>query len=146
MNTLQEISIDYHPTPTTGCNKVMSSAQGFELLRSNWPDDLYVRERFYALYLNRGNKVLGVSLISVGGMSATIADVRLIFATGLKCLASSIILAHNHPSGRKQASASDIALTKKITEAGKILDILVMDHLIVTPEYDYFSFADEGLL
>jgi DNA repair protein RadC len=82
---------------------------------------------------------------TIGGIFATIADVRIIFATALKCVATGLILAHNHPSGSLQPSKADRELTKKIKEVGKFLDIQLLDHLIITPE-GYYSFADEAVL
>src|SRR5690606_1039682 len=97
------------------------------------------------LLLNRANKVLGIVPISKGGTSATIADPKLIFVSAIKSNASAIILAHNHPSGNLQPSTADISLTKKIMEGGKLLDVPVIDHIIVTG-HGYYSFADEGAL
>ena len=94
---------------------------------------------------NRSNKVTGIFTVSQGGIAGTVADPKLIFACALKAAASGIILAHNHPSGALQPSQADIQLTKKLADGGKLLDIQVMDHLIMTSE-EYFSFADEGLL
>ena len=83
--------------------------------------------------------------LSTGGTSATIAEPKLIFASSILGNASSIILAHNHPSGNLKPSDADISLTKKMKEAGKLLEIPVVDHLIITPE-GFYSFADEGLI
>jgi DNA repair protein RadC len=96
--------------------------------------------------LNKANKVLGYSKISSGGISGTLVDPKLIFQTALKANASSIILAHNHPSGNKQPSDADTRITKKCTGAGTLLDITVLDHLIITPDDLYYSYADEGTL
>jgi DNA repair protein RadC len=89
--------------------------------------------------------VLGYCQISSGGLSGTVADVRIIMQAALKSNACSIILSHNHPSGNLIPSEADKDLTKKIREAGKFLDIPALDHLIITSE-TYFSFADEGLM
>lgn len=102
-------------------------------------------EQFKAMFLNRANKVLGILEVSTGGISGTVADPRLIFVAAIKANASGIILAHNHPSGNLSPSQADISLTNKIREAGKFLEISLLDHLIVTAE-GYYSFADEGLL
>lgn len=102
-------------------------------------------EEFKIILLNRANKVLGICPISLGGISGTIADPKLIFATALKASASGIILAHNHPSGNLKPSQVDIQLTKKLVEAGKFLDLGILDHLIIGSE-GYLSFADEGLI
>lgn len=102
-------------------------------------------EEFMALYMNRANKVLGWSLISSGGLSGTVADPRVIYQIALKANASSIIVAHNHPSGNTKPSESDRRLTKKLRNAGDFLDINLLDHLILTDE-KYFSFAEEGII
>jgi DNA repair protein RadC len=104
-----------------------------------------MHEEFWIIFLNRANLVLGKKQISMGGMSGTIADPRMIFKAALDQKAVSIILCHNHPSGNNQPSASDIQLTKNISEAGKLLEINVLDHIIVT-QHGFYSFADEGLL
>ncbi len=97
------------------------------------------------MFLNRANKVLGIFIISTGGITATVVDIRLIFAAAIKANATSILLAHNHPSGATNPSVADKQITEKIVSAGKILDISVFDHLIIT-KHGYFSFADNGLL
>lgn len=102
-------------------------------------------EEFYVLFLNQANKILRSERISAGGITGTVADTRIIFNLALRYNAVSIILSHNHPSGNLQPSEQDIALTKRTVEAGKMLDIKVLDHLIIT-EKSYFSFADEGMI
>ncbi len=102
-------------------------------------------EEFWVLILNQANRVLSKFNISKGGISGTVIDVRLIMEKALYQHASSIILCHNHPSGNKRPSQPDISVTKKLSEAGKILDIHVLDHVIIA-ENHYFSFADEGLI
>jgi len=102
-------------------------------------------EECWLLALNRANYVLQTIRISSGGVSGTVVDAKLVFGKALANKASSIILAHNHPSSKLVASQSDINLTKKIFSAGKTLDIPLLDHLIVS-EKGYYSFADEGML
>lgn len=102
-------------------------------------------EEFWVLYLNRSNKILSSEKISQGGVSGTVVDVKLIFKPALEKLASAIILCHNHPSGNKQPSSEDIAITKKCVDAGKILSVNVLDHIIISHE-DYYSFADSGIM
>jgi len=144
-STLAEIEISYNPKyKASELPKVVTSTDGYECLKNVFPS-LDYREFFYILCLNRNNKVLGYCQISVGGVSGTIADVKIIMQTALKSNACSIILAHNHPSGNLIPSEADKDLTKKISAAGKLLDIPVLDHLILTSE-SYFSFADEGLM
>jgi DNA repair protein RadC len=105
------------------------------------------KETFKMLLLNRANKVLGITTISEGGLSGTVTDVRLIYQYAIKGNACGIIIAHNHPSGNINPSESDMKITNKIKEAGNLLDIQLLDHIILTPERDlYRSFADEGQL
>lgn len=101
-------------------------------------------EEFWVVFLNNSSKIIDKLKISQGGLSGTVIDVRLIMKAAIEKLASSIILCHNHPSGNLKPSKNDIEITKKMREAGKILDIKVLDHIIVTDE-SYFSFGDEGL-
>lgn len=102
-------------------------------------------EEFWVLFLNRANKLLAKNRVSQGGISGTVIDTRLIMKMALEKLASSIILCHNHPSGNTQPSEADIEITHKLAKAGKIMDVPVLDHIIVTDK-SYLSFADEGLL
>ncbi|WP_010602115.1 JAB domain-containing protein [Pedobacter agri] len=97
------------------------------------------------ILLNRQNRVLGLIDISTGGVSGTILDPKIIFSIALKANTSAIILCHNHPSGNIQPSQSDIRLTNQLKEGGKLLEILVWDHLIITNE-NYYSFADDGMM
>lgn len=102
-------------------------------------------EEFWILLLDRGNKVMDKVIISQGGVSGTVTDVRLIMKIAVEKLVSSIILCHNHPSGTLQASDSDLKITKKISDAAKIMDISVLDHIIIG-QNKYFSMADEGIM
>lgn len=142
---MRELRVNYGVVSYTNCNKVSSSLDACSILRDIWDSDISHREAFYILCLNRANKVIGYALISLGGISGTVADPKVIFSTALLANASSIILAHNHPSGNTEPSAADQALTKKMIQAGSVLDIQVLDHLIITPD-TYLSFADENLM
>jgi DNA repair protein RadC len=142
-----EIEISYHPH-FKACDrpKVNSSKAVFEILSENWNSNtIEYREEFNVLLLNRNNKVLGILQASAGGMSGTVVDPKVIFGAALKAAAAAIIVAHNHPSGSLQPSAEDIKVTKRLVDCGKLLDLPVLDHLIITSE-GFFSFADEGLL
>lgn len=126
--------------------KISASADAYGLLLQTWDSNtIELREEFKILLLNRANRVLGVFSLSKGGVSGTVADPKLIFVAAIKTNASGIILAHNHPSGNLQPSQSDLSLTRKCREAGKLLDIPVLDHIIVTTE-NYYSMTDEGIL
>ena len=102
-------------------------------------------EEIWMILLNRSNKIIKTELVGRGGVTGTVADVRLMMKTAVEHLASSVIVAHNHPSGNLNPSDSDIQLTKKIKEAAKLFDMQLVDHVIVG-DASYLSFADEGLL
>ncbi len=123
--------------------KISGSSDAASIFQSLIGDLPY--EEFWVLFLNRGNKVLNKSKISQGGISGTVIDPRLILKQAIEQLASSIILCHNHPSGNNRPSREDIRITKKMSEAGKLFDIPVLDHIIIAGE-KYYSFADEGLM
>jgi len=123
--------------------KIGSSKDAFGMISGDLMD--LPHEEFWVLLLNRANRIIKKKRISEGGVSGTIADPKIIFKMALEELASGIIVAHNHPSGNMIASQSDIDLTKKLQEAGKFLEIQLLDHLIICGQ-KYFSFADEGIL
>lgn len=107
--------------------------------------EVELQEQFIVLYLNQSNEIVGYYRHTKGGINSTIADVRIILSTALKCNCVSIIIAHNHPSGNLKPSDADKHLTKKIKDAGLLMDITVLDHIIITKD-SFYSFADEGLL
>ena len=123
--------------------KITSSAEAYSQFRSFLID--LPHEEFWVVFLSRSNAVMRREMISRGGVSGTVVDLKIIFKSAIEQLASSIILAHNHPSGNRKPSDQDIQITKKIREAGLLVEIPVLDHIIVC-EAGYFSFADEGLL
>lgn len=104
-----------------------------------------LQEHFYVCYLNRANKIVGYSLVSIGGLTGTVADPRIILQSALACGAVNIGLSHNHPSGSLRPSRADEVLTDKLKTAASYFDIKVLDHIIISEE-GYYSFADEGLL
>ena len=124
-------------------DKIVSSRDSYQLIRSKL-EDLPV-EQFWIIYLNRANKLIYAGSVSIGGVTGTIADPKVIFKEALDRQACSVILCHNHPSGNAKPSQSDIMLTRKMKQAGEMLDIQVIDHLIVTDK-GYYSFADEGMM
>jgi DNA repair protein RadC len=124
-------------------SKINSSNDAFDQIGSDLMD--LQHEEFWVLLLNRANRVIKKKRISEGGVSGTVADPKIIFKMALEELASGVIVAHNHPSGNMLASQSDIDLTKKLKEAGKFLEIQLLDHLIICGR-KYFSFADEGMI
>ena len=122
--------------------KITSSKMVFEIMQPIIGE--LPHEEFWILYLNNSNKVIHKSQLSKGGLTGTVVDIRLIFKMAFEYNATSIILSHNHPSGKLQASDADIQITKRIKEASKHLEINVLDHVIVT-ENGYYSFNDEGI-
>lgn len=122
---------------------VTSSYDAYQLIRPKICD--LQHEEFWIIILNRSLKVLSLEKISSGGVASVLVDAKIVFNKVLSKLGSAIILCHNHPSGKLKPSQQDIHLTNRITEAAKLLDIIVSDHIIVTYD-DYYSFADEGML
>lgn len=129
---------DVHDRPL-----VATSRSAHEILKTVLADLMH--EEFWVLLLDRGNRLMFRERISSGGLHGTVADPKLIYRLALERKASSLILAHNHPSGQLRPSEEDIRLTKKLVEGGRFLDIAVQDHLIVSVS-GYFSFADNGQL
>lgn len=123
--------------------QIGGSRDAYHIMRRHLVD--LNHEEFWLLLISRASKVIAKELVSKGGLSGTVADPKIIFHMALQHQASGIILIHNHPSGNLKPSQLDIDLTKKIAAAGRMLDINVLDHLIIT-DSSYFSFADEGLM
>jgi len=138
-----EIKVSYIPKKMLG-SKISCSEDAYHVLKEFYPQDtISLQERFVVAYLNGAHNVIGVYEASVGGLTGTIADPRLILSVALKIAATSIILSHNHPSGNLNPSNTDQELTNKIREACKYLDINVLDHIIITPK-TFYSFADSS--
>lgn len=143
--TVSEIQVSYYPckifetTLTTSCEVI-------EVLRTIWDESIIeMQEEVKILFVNSSNTVIGVYNLSKGGITGSLVDIRLILAVALKCLATGLILVHNHPSGNLNPSSSDLAIVKKLKTACKLLDITLLDNIIITKE-NYTSFNDEGLL
>ncbi|TWP28682.1 JAB domain-containing protein [Apibacter muscae] len=122
---------------------ISSSEDAFQLIHPLLSD--LIIEEFWVIFLNKSNGMLGKEKISQGGITGTIVDVRLIFKRALELNAVSIIVFHNHPSGSLKPSEEDVRITKEIKEAGNLLKIMLLDHLVVN-QTSYFSFADEGFI
>lgn len=123
--------------------QITSSREAFKVIAPLLMD--LPHEEFWILLLNRANRVMAREQVSIGGVSGTVVDAKIIFRKAIEGNACSLILCHNHPSGNLQPSQADIDLTHKLVAAGKNLDILVLDHLIVA-ETGYYSLADEGVI
>jgi DNA repair protein RadC len=118
----------------------------YDIFKSTWDTDkVELHEQFKIMLLDNKLTCLGLSEISTGGLDNCFVDPRIVFATALKSKATRLIFAHNHPSGVLKPSEPDIMMTKRLVEAGRLLDISVMDHLIVAP-HGYYSFADNGMM
>ena len=139
-----EIGIRRQATPLADKPKITQSSDAYHILMVDLMD--LPHEEFVVLLLNQDNRVIDRIYISVGGIAGTVVDVKKIFRAVLgNSLVVAIILAHNHPSDNLNPSKADIEITKKIKEAGKYLDIAVLDHIIVAGK-GYTSLADEGLM
>lgn len=123
--------------------KITSSQDAYDLLKSVMLD--LPHEEFWVIMMNRANRVIRMKRVSSGGISGTVADVKIIFKEAIDQMASALILAHNHPSGNRNPSDQDVRLTRKMKESGLLLDIPVLDHIIFA-EDKYYSFADEAML
>ncbi len=144
MRKVAEIKLSYKSS-VQDAPTVSSAHDAYLALMGYFPEEtISLQERFVVLYLNNANRVLGAQVLSVGGLTGTIADVRLVFATALKAMAAGIIVAHNHPSYLLKPSAQDKKLTEKLKAAGDLLDIKLLDHLIISPNNDFLSLSESG--
>ena len=126
--------------------KVTNSKIIYDLIIKQWDLDIIeYQEEVKIILLNRSNILLGIYEMSKGGITGSVVDIRIILGVALKCGASSIIMVHNHPSGKLVASEADKSITKKLIAACDLLDISLLDHLIISKE-GYYSFADNGKL
>jgi len=146
-NGVAEVELVYHSKVRAADRpKVLNAADAYRILMDHWnKDSIELLEEFKVMLLNCNGGLLGIYDLSKGGITSTLVDPRLIYAAALKAAATSIILAHNHPSGELKPSRADQEMTSKIVAGANVLEIKVNDHLIITPE-NYFSFANEGLL
>lgn len=148
MSNLGEIEVSYRYDNTLADRPIIKSAEdAIDVLKNLYHlERIGLQEQFVIVFLNRANKVIGSSNLFVGGLTGTVVDIKLVLAIGLKLMASSIIISHNHPSGNIKPSEEDKKITNKLCDASKLLEIQLLDHLVVTPDMKYFSFANEGLL
>ena len=145
LSNIAEIQITYSTrVKPSERSRITCSLDAVKILRQVFPG-IEHREYFFVMLLNRGNQVLGYYEVSRGGIAGTLVDVRLIMQAVLKANASSIILAHNHPSGTKEISDADNRITQKIKSACSLLDITLLDHIVLTVN-DFVSMAEDGLL
>lgn len=141
---LREVSAIYKAGPDISNIKITKSSDVNELVRKIFPVDINYREAMVVLYLNNSNRTISYGIASIGSITGTLVDIRLVLRDALLSLATGIILVHNHPSGNLTPSNTDKQLTQKVKEAGKLMEIKLLDHLIIT-ENDYYSFMDDGI-
>lgn len=125
--------------------KILSSDAAYNLIKNFYSDDIEILESCFILLLNNASKAIGYAKISQGGITGTVIDVRIVAKYAVDSLATSVILAHNHPSGNLNPSQADISITEKVKNALALLDIKLIEHLILTVD-GFYSFADEGRL
>lgn len=143
---IPQIRLSYVSDYSVEHPKAITSKAVADLIRSTYEEgEIDYREIFKVIYLNIAHKILGFQTISVGGTRMTVVDNKMIFTGALLANASCIILCHNHPSGTLMPSPQDDSLTRSAKEAGKVLGISVIDHVIVTSE-SFYSYNDEGKL
>ena len=142
-NQIAEISISYTPSRYNQ-TKILSTQDAYDVLKEFFArETISLQEQFVVMYLNSCQNVLGIYNASKGGITGTVADIRLILGVALKTASTAMIIAHNHPSGNLKPSLADEVLTKKLKDAAALLDVNLLDHLIVS-NTGFYSFADEG--
>jgi DNA repair protein RadC len=124
---------------------ISSSEDACDFIKQFYSDDMDIFESSFVLLLNRANTTIGYAKISQGGLTGTVVDPRLVAKYAVESLATSIILAHNHPSGNLKPSTQDIDLTRRVKEGLKLLDIEVFDHIILTSA-GHYSLLENGLM
>ena len=124
-------------------HQISSSKDVFEVLQPHLSD--LSTEEFWAVFLNQNNRIIGKSRLSSGGINQSVVDIRILFKNALEHFSTRIIVAHNHPAGSLKPSSEDINITKKIDEAGKLLEIELLDHIIIA-QNKFYSFKEEGIL
>lgn len=142
VNTFNEVKIHYE-RPILNPNRIVKSSEDSERLLRTFIDKKRIdyKEFFWVLLLTNANQVVGISEIAIGNTTGVSVNIKEIYQLALLANATSIIVAHNHPSGKLTPSESDKNLTKKLREASKLLDITLLDHLILTSE-SFVSFSD----
>ncbi|HYG53140.1 MAG TPA: JAB domain-containing protein [Flavobacteriales bacterium] len=143
---IPQMKLSYNRPPLTDMVQIDRSEVAAKYLKALFePGSIDLQERFIVLFLNRANYVLGYQTLAFGGLTSVVVDVRLILASAIKCLCTSLILCHNHPSGNLKPSTGDRLVTDQLRNAAKYHEISVVDHIILTSE-GYFSMADEGII
>lgn len=142
--TVNEVTISYKRT-TINSQKIHTSKDAFEFLKTIWSDEIDYCEEFIVLFLNRANNITGYKKISKGSDCGTVVAIKMILQAAILSHACSIIISHNHPSGNLRPSETDISISKQIKQASNLMDISLYDSIIITSE-TYFSLMDNGLI
>ncbi|RYZ30757.1 MAG: hypothetical protein EOO10_01695 [Chitinophagaceae bacterium] len=144
---IPELQVSYNRSSGKFLSGVISSSSDVAsfIRTSIGLNEVELQEQFIVLYLSQANNVIGYYKHSKGAINATVADIRIILGTALKCACIAMIVAHNHPSGNLKPSRADEQITQRLKESGALMDIKLLDHLIITKD-SFLSFADQGLL
>lgn len=146
-HTVTEIELTYYnKLKAKDRPQITRPVVAYKILEENWSHQMSLLEEFNMLLLDRSNRVMSMIKLSKGGRTGTVVDLKIAFAAALKGLATGLIIAHNHPSGNLKPSEEDINLTEKFKQAGEILDIVIYDHIILSPDGEYYSFSEHGLM
>lgn len=146
MKTISNLQLRAEKTPSIfEQTKITCSKDSYNVISQFYHDDIHIFESFFILLTNRQNKTIAYAKISQGGIAGTVVDLKIIAKYAIDCLASGVVLAHNHPSGNLTPSREDLNLTKRIKDGLKLLDVQVLDHLILTDDC-FYSMADSGEL
>ena len=139
-----ELAVSYTRSGKRQFGKITSSKDAADFIRKTFGEgQVELQEQFIVLYLNQANEIIGYYKHSKGAINATVADIRIVLATALKALAVSMVIAHNHPSGDPQPSAEDRLVTQRLREAGELVGVPLLDHLVVGADR-FYSFAEEA--
>ncbi|MGV8131410.1 MAG: JAB domain-containing protein [Candidatus Pacearchaeota archaeon] len=143
---IPEIQVSYKRIRNNDYPRVIKSIDAYDLFIKLWDiKTIELYEEFKVLFVNQASKVFGIYTLSKGGINGTVVDIRLLFGIALKVAATGIIMAHNHPSGNDRPSKNDEQITDEVMSIGKLHNIKLIDHLIITSTA-YYSFSDEGML
>ena len=143
---IPEIKIRYNKSKKGFLGRASNSKDCYEFLKRVFDRrTIQLQESFVVIYLDKAHQILGYYKHTIGGITGTVADPRIIFATAIASASSSIIISHNHPSGNLNPSKADLEITQRIKDIGKLLEIQLLDHLIISKD-GYYSFADKDLI
>ncbi len=148
INLVTELKVKYVPKRgRKPVGEILTSIDAFKIIYPLFnPDTIRLQEQFVVIYLNNASAVIGYFSCSIGGTTGTCVDNKIILSIALRCVARSMIIAHNHPSGKIVPSASDKKVTYSLKQAAEYLGVNLIDHLILSGDNNYYSFADHGIM